>query len=150
MIDLISGGKHSISYHFGHRGCSGDRRASIQRRTKGKSTIAGASSPPFLSLSFSVSCWKIIKQCGIPGCRLSASCPSLGELGAGAGRLVSAVPLDGGHRGSSRVWTPSASERTETPPDEQHGGGREESEREGGREGGMDGWRGGEDWGTPP
>lgn len=100
----------AIRYHLVHQGSSGDRRASIHRSTKGKSTIAGASSAP------SPLClWSEMKDiCGIPG-ELLVVLPSLGKTEAGAGRLVSAVPLMGGHRGAIRVWTPSASERAETP-----------------------------------
>lgn len=55
----------STSYRLGPSGCSGDRRASIRKNTKGKSSTAGAVPAP----SPSPSClflFLVKKECGIP------------------------------------------------------------------------------------
>lgn len=66
---------------------SGDRRASVHRRTKGKSTIVGSSSASSPSSSLPSSCLGLgmTKQCGIPGagCRGPACARRAGSRSRG-------------------------------------------------------------------
>ena len=134
----------TVSYHRGYLRCSGERRASVHRRTKGKSTIAGsssASSPSSLSLSL-VGNNKTMRYSRLHGGKWRLL-PSLGEFGAGADGLVSAVPLVvGGHRDTWESERQTRLRRTETPRmSSTEEAGRREGEGRGEGRGGV---------GTPP